>query len=323
MTAHDDLRRQLTKSVSARGRGRARAGRARGAVAARDPRDAGDRGHRWRAPRRALPVVLIALALGGGVAGAATQLLSGRTTRDSAEARRLDQQAVIQSSAAPVCQRATGSFVSGSALPEIERVFPARTAPISPALRKAVLRFAGGPVLERSVHLVQFPAGERLLVFATPGSDSFVQVDPKGCDRAAQAKLLALHPQDDAVRRLALVLLTIDQRRPPGRQFLTIMALGRIRSGGTGIPVQAGRRLPTGVAFSGGSATATQYGGIAVAGAQTVTLTTKPGSEHPLRRTIKVRQRLFAFTIPRATGPVTLRQRGAAGRTLATQRIRG
>lgn len=308
MTAHDELRRQLAESVAARG-----------GAPARGPR------RRPRGSRRGLAAVVVAVALGGGVAGAAAQLLRGGDPGDGKQARALVQRASLEASAVPACAAAPVTFVDAAPVAQIAAVLPALApprAPVAPDVEALVRRHARGAVLRRTVRRVRFAAGERLLVFAIDAATLRVRADPAGCDRARREQLLELAPHDSAVRRRALAMLADAREHPASAQTLMILSLGRHGVRGTGIPVRAGRPLPTGVAFSGGSSAATVYGGIAVPGARTVRLATRLGARRPLRRTIAVRERLFAFTLPAGTGPVRLRQQAAGGRTLAAQTIR-
>jgi hypothetical protein len=294
MTAHDDLRHQLLESVAARG------------STAPAPR-------RFRRRGRGLAVALAALAVGGGVAGAATQLLSG--PQDGARARALVRKVVAETRRMPACSPGEASFVDTAPLAPIEAVFPSRSGPLAPAARTLVERYAMGQVLARTVRLLRLPYGRRILVFATRGATPRPPADADACNRAQGARLLALHPAGDGVQRLAVELL----RAAWQRQFLSIWLVDARHAGGTGIPVVAGRPLPTHIVLGGSDG----YAGIARPGADGVLVTSaNPAVRYPLHREFAVRQRLFAFSLPPNTGPVEVRQQTREGKTLSVETIR-
>ena len=307
MTAHDDLRRQLLGSVTER-RSAAAGGARRGL-------------RRFRGGRRGgLAIAILALAVGGGVAGAATQLLGEPGTRE--RARSLVQSAVTQSSTRGACQPAAVTFVDTQPIAALRTLFGSSAAPVSPQVRALVRRQAHGEVLSRTIRLVAAGGGRRLLAYVTASRDPRTVVDREGCQRAERARLLELHPADDAVRRLARRLLADQQRRRvPRGQMLYVSLIGERGTAGAAAGVSDGRRgVPTGVILG---STSLGYAGISVARAASVRVTTtNPRSGHPVRRTYPVRERLFAFTLPRDTGPVEVRQLAADGGTLAVQTLR-
>ncbi len=302
MSAHDELRRQLLKSVAARGSTAPAPGRGR---------------LRLRGRPSGLAIAVLALAVGGGVAGAATQLLSGPGARE--RARSLVQTAVVQSSRNAACQEAPVSFVDDEPPAAVRAVFGLRTTPLSTLEEALVRRQARGVVLSRSVRLVSARGGRRVLAYVSGSGGAFAVADRSACDRARRARLLELHPGDDAVRRLARRRLADEQRvLAPRGQLLFVTLFDRHSSAGASAGVSNGdRAVPTGVLFSSTSA---GYAGISVPRAKTVRVsTTDPHSRRPLRRTYPVRERLFAFTLPRYSGPVEVRQLAADGRTLAVE----
>jgi hypothetical protein len=307
MSAHDDLRRQLLGSVSDR--------RSTAAGSARlGPR-------RLRGRRRSgLAIAVLSLAVGGGVAGAATQLLGEPGTRE--RARSLVQQAVTQSSVRASCQAAVVTFVDTEPVAALRALFGSSPARVAPQVRALVRREARGEVLSRTIRLVPAGGGRRLLAYVSASRDPFTVADRAGCHRAQRSRLLALHPADDAVRRLARRLLADEQRqRLPHGQMLYLSLLGERGTAGAAAGISdGGRGVPTGVILG---STSLGYAGISVARATTVRVSTKnPHSRRWLRRTYPVRERFFAFTLPRRTGPVEVRQLAADGRTLAVQTLR-
>jgi hypothetical protein len=297
MSAHDRLSEQLRASVRER-RGRRRA-------------------------RRGLLVSLAGVVvIGGGVATAATGVLPvvGHDDGGGGTATGLASRALRETAHEPACAPTDVS----TPFPAV-RVEPARaalplltgTAPDAAAQRALLARHYTGAIVDGSVRRVALPGGRRVLVFLAVGAGGLSLSDPGAC-LSARLAWLAAHASGERRARAAVVVRGF-RDTIPGLQYLNIMNLRDgpgLAGGGTGIPLD-GRPLPTGVVAGGSDGV---YTGIAVPGARLVTV----DGRHGLRRAFAVRGRLFVVALPRkGTGPVRLRQRGADGRVLAGQTLRG
>jgi len=301
MTGYRDLERQLRESV-----------RRRAAARALSPR-------RWRGHRMAL--ALAPLALVGGVATAATQL--GRAGAEN-DPSKLAFQAVKQASkehacrtvalkAAPVVDDAPPpAFVA--ALPGLAALTP-RAAPAD--IVALARRQAGRAILGRTLRVVSVSSRLRLVVFVAYGDGPFALVDPQACLTARRARLAALVPDpNDATRQAADRLLAQQRDTMPNAQTLNLIVVRGRRVGpsfGTGMALT--RPLPEGIVAYDGSV----YVGIAKPGATGIAL--RSARRGGLRRRVAVHHGLFAFTLPRHTGPVVLTQRGPDGQVLGKQRF--
>ena len=304
MSGYRDLERQLLDSVRRRAATRAR---------------------RWRSHRMML--ALAPLALVGGVATAATQLHHGNGSED--KARQLAFQAVKDTRPAPACRMARlrdAPIVDDPPSREIVAALPGlETAPSS--VPSELLRFArhraGGAVLGRTLRVIPTGGGRRLLVFVAHGQGPFTLVDPTRCLRARRARLADLRPDpSDPVRQAADRVLAGLRDTMPRAQMLTVNVIppGRdLPSAGAGMPLDAGQPIPTGIVLSGDGA----YVGIAKPGATSIALRPARGNDHSApRRRVAVHHGLFAFSLPRHTGPMVLTQRAADGQVLGKQRLR-
>jgi hypothetical protein len=310
MSGYRDLERQLRESV-----------RRRATARAFSPR-------RWRSHRMAL--ALAPLALVGGVATAATQL--GHTGGSEEKARSLAFRAIVDTKGAPACSivgHAVASVVDDPPRPEVTAVLPelatAPAHPVTPAALAFVRRRAGGAVLGRTVRLIAVGERRRLLVFVAYGQGPFTLADPLGCLRARRARLAELRPDaGDPVRRAADRVLAESRDTTPTAQTLTVLDVppGRpapAAGAGAGIPIVPGQALPTGILFQGSDL----YAGIAKPGASSITLRpSRKNTRLAILRRVAVHHGLFAFSLPRHTGPLILTQRAADGRALGTQRVR-
>lgn len=298
MSAHDRLSEQLRESVRER-RGRRRA-------------------------RRGLLVSLAGLAVvGGGVATAATGVLpvSRHDGGDRAgTVRQLAYRAVARTAQEPAC-----AATDPNAPVRAVRVEPARAAlpllagaaPDAAAQRALLARHYTGAVVDGSVRRVALVGGRRVLVFLSAGTGGPMLRDPGAC-LSARLAWLAAHASGDRRARAAAIVRGL-RDTIPGLQYLNLINLRDAHGtagGGTGIPLD-GRPLPTGVVMGGSDGI---YTGIAVPGARLVTA----DGRHGLHRAVAVRSRIFVVALPRTgTGPVRLRQRGADGRVLAGETLRG
>ena len=307
MSGYRDLERQLRESV-----------RRRAAARAFSPR-------RWRSHRMAL--ALAPLALVGGVATAATQL--GHGTGNEEKARKLAFQAVKDTGHAPPCrtvEKRDAPIIDEAPPPEVTAGLPDLAAAppvVSSELLTFVRRRAGGPVLGRTLRLIAVGGGRRLLVFVAHGQGGFTPADPAGCLRARRARLAVLAPDaSDPVRKLADRFLAQLRDTMPGAESLDVNVVppGQSSPGfGTGMPLTSGTPLPTGIVVYGSGV----YVGIAKPGATSITVRpARNNGRTSVRRRVAVHYGLFAFSLPRHTGPLVLTQRAADGRALGSERFR-
>ncbi|HEX4345156.1 MAG TPA: hypothetical protein VHZ31_06295 [Solirubrobacteraceae bacterium] len=314
MNAHDDLRRQLLDSVATRAP-RTSEVRARRRMA-----------WRLRGGRRGLLVLVLGLAVGGGVAGAATQLL--RQPGDGDRARRLVRLAFAETNTRRACQSAPAAFVDAAPAPEVTATL-APGEPAGSALRTLLRRYTwvSGEILSRTVRLARFPDGEQVLVFVSQGAGFFTQLDPDACDRARRSRLARLHPEHDAVREIATRMLAQRLIRAPSEQMLwfgVVFAAHNRVGVFHGEPIKPGHALDTRLSGARESRDATVYAAIAVRGATLVRIaSSRTPARHPIKRSVAVRDGLVAFTLGPGTGPVEVRELAADGRVLAVQRVRG
>jgi hypothetical protein len=309
MSGYRDLERQLRESV-----------RRRAAARAFSPR-------RWRSHRMAL--ALAPLALLGGVATAATQL--GRGTGDEDNARSLAFQAVQDTRNVPACRMVgerDAPIVDDAPAREVLAALPElATAPARP-VPAATLAFvrsrAGGAVLGRTVRLVAVGGGRHLLVFVARGQGPFTLTDPLACLRARRERLAKLRPDpSDPTRQAADRVLAANRDTMPGAETLWLLDMPPGNSApagaGAGVSIVRGEAVRSGLVFSGGAL----YSGIAKRGATNITLRpARHNQSHAPRRRVAVHHGLFAFTLPRRTGPMIMTQRAADGQVLGKARLR-
>jgi hypothetical protein len=307
MSGYRDLERQLRESV-----------RRRATARAFSPR-------RWRSPRMA--IALAPLALIGGVATAATQLGHGGGDEDGG--RKLAFQAVKDTRHAPACRvvdTRDAPIVDDAPPPEFAAILPElATAPSRPVPSEDLAfarRHAGRAILGRTLRLVPVGGGRRLLVFVAFGGP-FTVIDPKGCLRARQDRVAVLAPNtNDPVRKAAERALAELRDTMPDAQMLNLLVLPPGHSGpsfGAGMELESRAPLPRAIVVYGSGV----YVGIAKPGATSITL--RPagkGTRSGIRRRVAVHYGLFAFSLPRHTGPVVLTQRAADGHALGSERIR-
>ena len=307
MTGFRDLERQLLKSV-----------RRRAAARALSPR-------RWRGHRMAL--ALAPLALIGGVATAATQL--GHAGSTESRGRELAFRAVKDTRHVPACRSFNArdvTIVDDPPPPEFAAVLPELAAapprPIPPDALTFARRTAGRGILGRTVRLIAVGGGRRLLVFVAYGGP-FTVVDPQGCLRARSARLAVLAPDaNDPVRKVAQRVLDGLRDTKPEAKALNLLVLPPGHSGpsfGTSIGLESSVPLRSGILLYGSGV----YVGIAKRGARSITLRpARKGARRGVRRRVAVHRGLFAFSLPRHTGPIVLTQRAADDRALGSERLR-
>jgi hypothetical protein len=273
---------------------------------------------------RRLTVALVPFVLAGGVAAGATQLAHGPTPVESA--RRLAFRAVNDTRHDPACRATARSgpapVIDDPPRPEITALLPELArVPAGPAPASAVAfarRVAGSAVLGRTVRVVGIGGNLRLLVFVGRGQGPFTLADPAACVRARVARVEALHPDpSDPVRRGAERVLAAMRDTTPGLESLELFVLphGHVNAtGGAGLPVVPGQAMTDGIVLSAAGV----YAGIARPSATTITVRGRRG----FHRHVAVHHGLFAFTLPRHTGPLVLAERAADGRVLRTERLR-
>jgi hypothetical protein len=194
-------------------------------------------------------------------------------------------------------------------------VAPLLTSPPDAAAERAVLRYNhGGPVVVNSARRIAFGDRAEVLLWVAVGNGFGSLADPAACGAARLARLERDLPDPGSrLRHKAAAVLRGYRDTIPGMQTLWILRRHSGRASGGGFPLD-GRSLPVGVVASGGGGA---YTGIAVPGAVRVSL-----NGRRLHRSFAVKDRVFALTLPAHTGPVTLRQRAAGGRVVATQTLR-
>jgi len=305
MSGYRELERQLRESV-----------RRRAATRALSPR-------RWRSHRMAL--ALAPLALVGGVATAATQLVRAGTEKDP---QKLAFRAVKETSNEHACQRVNGRaapIVDDAPPPEFVAVLP-RLAALTPRAAPADIvalarRQAGRAILGRTLRVVSVSDRLRLVVFVAYGDGPFALVDPQACLSARRARLAALVPDpNDATRQAADRLLAQMRDTMPNAQTLNLIVVRARRVGPTfGAGMQLTRPLPRGIVAYGSGV----YVGIAKPEATSIALRLARNNHRPApHRRVAVHHGLFAFSLPRHTGPMVLTQLAADGHALGSERLR-
>jgi hypothetical protein len=302
MSGYRDLERQLRESV-----------RRRATARALSPR-------RWRSHRLAL--ALAPLALVGGVATAATQLGRAGTEKDPTK---LAFQAVRETSKEHACRTVAlneAPVVDDAPSPEFAAALPglaALTPRAAPADVVALARRqAGRAILGRTLRVVSVSDRLRLVVFVSYGDGPVALVDPQACLAARRALLAVLAPDpNDATRQTADRLLAQMRDTMPNAQTLNLIVVrGRRLGPSIGAGMALTRPLPEGIVVYGGGV----YVGIAKPLATSIAL--RSTRRHGLRRRVAVHHGLFAFTLPRHTGPMVLTQRAADGQVLGKERFR-
>ncbi len=297
MTAHEDLERRLLRSVAAR---------------------APERRGRWR---RRVALLVVPLALAGGGAGATA--LVGPDGVEKA-ARRLEVRALRETARDPSCRYADalrrGVLVEGFVPSEVSRVLPALRRPgrRTPAGADEVAARVGGfRILRASLLVGRFDGGLRLAAGVTEGAGLGRFVDPAACLAARQAVVRRVRPDaEDAVRVAALERQRRADDVRPGARTFWVWQYGDRGSGGSGITIRAGRPIPTGLLGSGSGG----YVGIARSEATAIDVRSRRTGRRLAR--VAPQDGLFAFRLPRGTGPLSLRQLAADGRVVARQRLR-
>jgi hypothetical protein len=188
---------------------------------------------------------------------------------------------------------------------------------------------------------VRLPERVRLIEYVAHGEGPFTLVDPRRCEVARLALLARLRPgKRDRLRETVARQIRLMPETNPGTQSLTLTRIEQragapLDGGGASFPVPpAQASLQTGVLFSGsGCENATPghpahctpvfYGGIVKPSTAYLTLEPAPTNlARRVRRRIGVREGLFAFTVPRDTGPELIVQRARDGRPLEVDPLR-
>lgn len=303
MNAHDRLERQLEESV-----------RGASVVPAR-----------WW--RRRVGLLLVPVVLAGGAAGATAALTTGGPDVEK-DARSLELRALRETFASRACGPVDlvprARFVEGLVPREVVAALPAMGDPARPVPIGADAALArtgpGRRVVRSSFLLTRFPGGLRVAAGVTEGAAGSRLREPVACLGAREAVVTSLVTDaEDPARRRALGRLRDADDVRPGAQELSLWYWreGTGGSSGTSAPLRAGRAVPTGILGSGSST----YVGIARSGTTRIDVRSRRTGRR--LRLIIPQTGLFAFRLPRRTGPVTLLQRGADGRVLARSGLRG
>lgn len=333
MSALEDLQRQLLDSVARR----------QTAAGVR-------RSRRWSASGRATHrrwLALVAIPLLFAAAAAAKIV----TQADESPANALVNRVLGDTGASAAC-RMTGPRKSGLSSeapdPRITATLPALAHPPrdppAPAVVALAERDSGGAVLARTIRVVRLPDRISLIEYVAHGEGPFTLVDPRRCEAARLALLARLRPgRHDRLRETVARQLTQMPETNPGTQSITLNHLEQrpgapLDGGGASFPLSATDAvLPTGVLFSGSGCeyarpghpaycTPILYGGIVKPATAYLTLQPAPripatGDGRRIRRRVGVREGLFAFTVPRDTGPELVVQRARDGRPLAVSSL--
>jgi hypothetical protein len=323
MSALEDLQRQLLDSVARRGARRVE----RPASRQRASRRLAARRH-WVA-LVAVPLLFVAAAAaakiatqaGESPASALSNRVLGATSRTAACRMTGPRKARLSSEAPDAPIRAT--------LPALAR--PPHDPPPAAVVALAE-RNSGGAVLARTIRVVRLPNGIQLIEYVAHGQGPFTLVDPRRCEAARLALLARIHPhQPDPLRETVARQIRQMPETNPGTQSLTLthLAGAALDGGGASFPVLPTQTsLPTGVLYSGSGCESARrghpafctpifYGGIVKPATAYITLQpARADVVHRLRRRIGVREGLFAFTVPRDTGPELVVQHARDGRPL-------
>jgi hypothetical protein len=329
MTGFDQLERQLLDSVGRR--------------ASPLPDDA-TRPRRWRGPsRRGLAVALMPLAFAAAAAGA----IIARTGESPSMAllghvlRGTDHTAACSSSGAR-----RSALSEDSPYPQITAVLPGlatfpRTPP--PAAAVALARNGGGgPVLARTIRVVNAADGIQMLLFVARGNGPFTLLNPETCLRTRLALLDSLRPNPHDQLRLAVARSIRAMRDTnPGLESVSLLVLrgppGIGRGSGSSVPVLPGAAaLPTGEWSAGQGCrhaphshrpvcSPIVYTGVAGPGVASIAVRPSgagPAQRKSVQRRVAVSQGVFAFTLPLHHGPEVLVELARDGATVRTVPLR-
>jgi len=293
--------------------------------------------HRANGPRRRRGAWLTLAALLIGVPAAATAAgLVQFGDGDETQGRRIALQAVRDTAAVPACtpvRVASRTFVDGEPLPEITALLPSLRVPVPRANRvRAIAQLPafgrGGAVLRGTVRTFTLPQGIRLTVWVQQGDAGGGVRDPAACGQARRERAeLLLTDHSDGVRRAAQQHLSERRDSEPRVQtlFESVQLKGRFSRSGSGSPVLPGTPLRPGL-LSGGGGGAHRSVYVGLAGPRTAWIAVRVargGHVAGVPARVPVRQGFYAFTLPRGTGPVSLRETSAAGTVLRVIRLRG
>jgi len=278
--AFDDLERDLRAAVRAR--------------------------RRRRLPSVPMLAVLVALALGGGGALAATQL--ARDPHVEREAARLATRAANDTIRAQGCEhprRFARSVIDGPLLPSIARALPALARP--PAHPAPIPRSVTGAVLRNSSRIVRVD-GIRLRTYVVQGPDAISHVDPAACLAARRARVRELSARRPLAVRVAAerVVVGLPSTAPGLQTFYVNVLLGRGEGGfGEGRRLRPGDPLRTGIYMHGDVPGGTRYVGIADPRTDRIRVR---------GRTVRVADGFYSFALAR--GHATVHELDASGATI-------
>ncbi len=289
-----------------------------------------------RGARRALragAVQRFSLVLCGEVCSSQLQrarVLRGSAARAAAgespesQGRKIAFRVVQATRREPGCRPARGGprVVDDAPLPAVTTVLPLLQAPPDPA-REDVIPANDGPLLRSTLHQRRLPGGVVVTTYVTRGWSADDPADGAACRelrlRRAEALLVGRSP---AVRGWALRRLGELRDVLPGLQtlWLVVRGPGRRSGSGSGVPVQPGFAVRTGLSSSSGGGPGRRlYVGIAGPGVATVQVRSQRSGA---ARAVRVVDRLWAVTIARGAGRAKLLERNAAGRVLRVRRLR-
>lgn len=298
MNAHDRLEQQLAASVRQR----------RPATAGR---------HR----RRSAAALCGVLVLGGGGAALATALVGGPGVEKNARA--LEVQAIRETRNAQACTYADslkrGVLVEGNVPAEVKAALPFTATPNRTITREeqaTAARVGGFRIVRPSFITAVFPGGIRLAAGVVEGASLGGLTDPAACLRAREDVVRENAGKEDPVRAAALRQLRVADDVRPGVQTFWLWTVGPTSSGGAGNVIRPGTAIPTGLLGSGGG----EYNGLVQSGTTTVDVRSRRTGAVLLK--VTPQHGLFAFKLPKGTGPATLRQLDATGKVLAHRRLR-
>jgi hypothetical protein len=318
MSAFDELQRQLLAGV------------ARHSTPARS----GARLSRWwRRGRRGRGLLLTAIPLVFVAAAAAATIATraGESPANVLYSRVLGDTGGLFGPCRMVGGRLHARLSDEAPDPRITAVLPGLARAPSVPPRPSAVAWAehnsGGALLARTIREVRLPGGFTLIVYVAHGQGPFTLLNPLRCLDARLVKLAQLRPDaHDPLRRRVARRIEESADTDPQVQSISISLREHgLLGGGGSFPVSPGRRLNTGVLFSGSGCerhrcSPIYFGGIADRRTAYLTLAPAPhaqGRRGRVHRRIAVVQGFFTFAVPRDTGPEVVIERTRGGRVLA------
>ena len=297
MNAHDRLAQQLSDSVRQRQPGRPRA-------------------------RRRRPVVLLGavLVIGGGGAAAATALVGGpakEKTSRSLEVRALEATRRTRGCTVPDLLK-HGVLVDGSVPDAVQEALPGTAAPnrkLTSHDEAVAARVGGFRIVRASFITARFSGGMQLAAGVTEGAGPGQLLDRAACLRARE-DVVRSAAENEPARDEALARLRARDDVRAGAQTFWLWTVVAGRPSGAGNVVRPGKSIPTGLLGSGTDG----FSGIVQAGVTAVDVRSRRTGKTLVK--LSPQHGMFAFKLPKATGPTTLRQIDATGQVVARRRLR-